>query len=139
MAVSRPGGWVPTSTNHLTLDPYSLIWSIACPAPTSRSSGGLSAVSTISGTRASHASTTAGCRLAAAVPDVHVTATGRPLAFAIPSATKPAERSSITDTASMPGAAASVSAIGAFREPGEVTAWRMPQRWSSSTRTWSGA
>ena len=52
---------------------------------------------------------------------------------------KPAERSSITDTASMPGAAASVSAIGALREPGDVTAWRMPQRRSSSTRTWSGA
>ena len=70
-------------------------WSIACPAPTSRSSGGRSAVSTISGTRASRASTTAGSRFAAAVPEVQVTATGRPVAFAIPSATKPAERSSI--------------------------------------------
>jgi hypothetical protein len=53
---------------------------------------------------------------------VQVTATGRLLAFAIPSATKPAERSSITDTASTPGAAARVSAIGALRDPGEVTA-----------------
>jgi hypothetical protein len=77
--------------------------------------------------------------LAAAVPDVQVTATGRPLAFAIPSATKPAERSSRTDTASTFSSAASVSASGAFREPGEVTAWRMPQRYSSSTKAWSGA
>ena len=53
-------------------------------APTSRSSGGRSAVSTSSGTRASCASTTAGSRFAAALPDVHVTATGRPVAFAIP-------------------------------------------------------
>ena len=59
-AVSRLGSWVPTSTNHLAAVPYSLIWSIAWPAPTSRSSGGRSAVRTISGTRASCASTTAG-------------------------------------------------------------------------------
>ena len=46
---------------------------------------------------------TAGWRLAAAVPDVQVTATGRPLALAIPSAKKPAERSSSTETAARPG------------------------------------
>jgi hypothetical protein len=96
-------------------------------------------VSTISGTRASWASTTAGWRFTAAVPDVHVRATGRPLVFAIPRATKPAERSSMTDTDSMPSCAARVSARGAFREPGEVTAWRIPQRYSSSTKAWSGA
>ena len=116
-----------------------MIWSIAWPAPTSRSSGGRSALSTISGTRASHASTTAGCRLAAAVPEVQVIATGRPLALAIPSATKPAERSSITDTASRPSWPASVSASGALREPGQVTACVSPQRTSSSTKAWSGA
>ena len=38
-------------------------------------------MSTSSGTRASHASTTAGWRLAAAVPEVQVTATGRPVAL----------------------------------------------------------
>ncbi len=91
-------------------------------------------MSTSSGTRASHASTTAGWRLAAAVPEVQVTATGRPVALAMPRATKPAERSSMTDTASIPSAAARVSASGALREPGEVTAWRRPQRRSSSTR-----
>ena len=93
---------MPTSTNHFAAVPYSLIWSIAWPAPTSRSSGGRSAVITISDTRASCASTTAGWRFAAAVPDVHVTATGRPLALAMPRATKPAERSSMTEIASIP-------------------------------------
>jgi cytochrome c oxidase subunit II len=71
--------------------------------------------------------------------NVQVIATGRPLALAIPSATNPAERSSITDTASIPSCAASVSASGALRDPGQVTAWRMPQRTSSSTKAWSGA
>ena len=73
------------------------------------------------------------------MPDVQVTATGRPLAFAIPSATKPAERSSITDTASIPACDVLVSASGAFLDPGEVTAWRVPQRASSSTKAWIGA
>ena len=73
------------------------------------------------------------------MPEVQVTATGRPLALAIPSAMKPAERSSSTDTHSIPSCAASVSATGALREPGEVTAWVMPQRRSSSTSAWSGA
>ena len=40
---------------------------------------------------------TAGARFAAAVPDVHVIATGRPLAFAAPSAKKPAQRSSMCE------------------------------------------
>ena len=48
------------------------IWSIACPAPFSRSSGGRSAVSSSSGTRASRASIAAGSSSAAAVPEVHV-------------------------------------------------------------------
>jgi antitoxin (DNA-binding transcriptional repressor) of toxin-antitoxin stability system len=65
---------------------------------------------------------TAGCRLAAAVPEVQVTATGRPVALAIPSAKKPAQRSSSTETTSISGRAASVSASGALREPGQVTA-----------------
>jgi hypothetical protein len=77
--------------------------------------------------------------LAAAVPDVQVTATGRRLALAIPSAMNPAARSSITETASTPSAPASVSEIGALRDPGQVTAWRMPQRTSSSTSASTGA
>ena len=53
-------------------------WSIVCPAPIPRSSGGRSAVSTISGTADSSASQTAGWRLAAAVPEVQRIATGVP-------------------------------------------------------------
>src|SRR5437016_5878648 len=96
---------------------------MACPAPTSRSSGGRSAVITTSGTRASRASTTAGIRFAAAVPEVHVTVTGLPVVLAMPSATKPAERSSRTECDWIRGSAASVKASGAFREaarPGTV-------------------
>ncbi len=73
------------------------------------------------------------------MPDVHVIATGSPDALAMPSATKPAERSSITETASIRSCAANVSASGALREPGQVTALRTPQRASSSTKAWSGA
>ncbi len=91
----------------------------------------------MSGTRASDASTTAGSRFAAAVPDVQVTATGRPVALAMPSAKNPALRSSITEVASV--SSARVSARGALREPGEVTEWRSPQRTSSSTKARSGA
>ena len=43
---------------------------MVCPAPVSRSSGGRSAVQTINGTRAWCASSTAGWKFAAAVPDV---------------------------------------------------------------------
>ena len=59
---------VPTSKNHFAAPPYSFSWSIACPAPFSRSSGGRSAVSSSSGTRASCASIAAGSSSAAAVP-----------------------------------------------------------------------
>ena len=86
---------VPASQNQRTAAPYSLIWSIVWLAPVPRSSGGRSAVSTISGTADSPASITAGWKLAAAVPEVHSTATGRRLALARPSAVNEAERSSI--------------------------------------------
>jgi hypothetical protein len=52
-------------------------------------------VSTSSGAPDSPASMTAGWKFAAAVPDVHSTATGRRLAFARPSAVNDALRSSI--------------------------------------------
>ena len=58
--------------------------------------GGRSAVHTSSGTRAWCASTTAGCRFTAAVPDVQHTIAGRPVARPTPSARNPAERSSST-------------------------------------------
>ena len=63
-------------------------------APTSRSSGGRSAVHTSIGTRARSASTTAACSSAAAVPLVTTTTAGRPVAIPMPRAVKPADRSS---------------------------------------------
>jgi 2-succinyl-6-hydroxy-2,4-cyclohexadiene-1-carboxylate synthase len=59
--------------------------------------------------------------------------------LAIPRATNPAERSSMTECERMRSSAASVRAIGAFREPGHVTACSIPQRANSSTRAWIGA
>ncbi len=61
-------------------------------APVPRSSGGRSAVRTSKGTRDWSASTTAGSELAAAVPEVHTSAAGRPLALARPRARNAAER-----------------------------------------------
>ena len=49
-------------------------------APVPRSSGGLSAVITIRGTRSLLASMMAGRKFAAAVPDVHASRAGRPVA-----------------------------------------------------------
>src|SRR4051794_25448531 len=98
----------------------------------SRSSGGRSAVSTIIGTPASSASTIAGCRLAAADPEVQRTAAGLPVASALPRAKNPALRSSrITDT-SMSSWRQSATASGVEREPGETTARSTPDRASSS-------
>ena len=82
-------------------------WSIVCGAPRSRSSGGRSAVSTTSGTRAIDASTTAGSRLATAVPDVTTMATARRDARARPSAKNPAARSSSMTRTVRPGCARS--------------------------------
>ncbi len=128
----------PASQNQRTADPYSLIWSIAWLAPVPRNSGGRSAVSTSSGTPDASASITAGWKLAAAVPEVHSAATGRPLALARPRARNAAERSSIrTCSRRSPAAARSHSAIasGALRDPGASTASRSPHRRSSSART----
>src|SRR5919201_1245591 len=86
-----------------------------------RGPGGRPAVSKSSGTDASRAPTTAGIRLATAVPEVHVTATGLPLALAMPSATNPAERSSITDTHSSIRSDVTARISGALRDPGQVT------------------
>ena len=75
---------------------------------------------------------TAGARFAAAVPDVHVTATGRPLSFAAPTAKKPAQRSSMCEKQRSRGSRTSARTSGEEREPGDVQASRMPQRASSS-------
>jgi hypothetical protein len=67
---------------------------MAWGAPTSRSSGGRSAVQASSGTAARSASTTAGWSSAAAVPLVVSTTAGRPVASPTPRARNAAERSS---------------------------------------------
>ncbi len=80
-ATGGPGSW-----NQRTAPPKRWVWSMVWPAPTSRSSGGRSAVHTSSGTRAWCASTTAGWKFAAAVPEVQHTIAGRPEARPMPSA-----------------------------------------------------
>ena len=93
---------------------------------------------TISGTWPCAASSTAGCRLATAVPEVVITAAGCPDPRASPRARKPAVRSSIrTCRRSRPVASASCSANdrGALRDPGARMASVRPQATSSSTRT----
>src|SRR5947209_1855176 len=104
-------------------------------APVWRSSGGRSAVSTSRGVRDWSASTTAGWKLAAAVPEVHTTAAGRPVALAAPRAQKAADRSSISTCVLRPGCPASASARGVEREPGATNASVRPHRSSSSTST----
>jgi hypothetical protein len=129
------GSGTPTSVNRRTADPYSSIWSTVWLAPVPRSSGGRSAVSTSSGTPLWSASSTAGWKLAAAVPEVHTSATARRDVRARPSARNDAERSSMRTCARMSGWATRASAKGVERDPGAMTASVRPQRASSSTRT----
>ena len=60
------------------------------------------------------------------MPDVQVIATGRPLAFAAPSAKKPLERSSMCECARSRGSRASARTSGVERDPGDVQASVMP-------------
>ena len=125
----------PASQNQRTAPPYSLTWSIAWLEPVLLSSGGRSAVSTSSGMPDSSASMTAGWKLAAAVPEVHSTATGRRLALARPSAANEADRSSIlTCRRSLPRCSRALNAMasGVLRDPGARTTSRSPHRASSS-------
>ena len=66
------------------------------------------------------------------MPDVQVTAVGLLVAFAAPSAKKPAERSSMCDQQRIRGSRTSESTIGVYRDPGDVHACSTPQRASSS-------
>src|SRR3984885_3996599 len=128
----------PDSAYQRTADPYSLTWSIVWLAPVPRSSGGRSAVSTSSGTADSSASMTAGWKFAAAVPEVHTTATGRRDTLARPSAVNAADRSSIrTCSRTRPARSSSQNAIasGVDRDPGATTTSRSPHRTSSSAST----
>ncbi len=90
-------------------------------APTSRSSGGRSAVHTTSGTSAWWASMTAACISAAAVPLVQTATAGRPVASPMPSAAKEAERSSWKTWIRSSGRSTRARASGVDRDPGEST------------------
>src|SRR2546427_2299332 len=105
---------------------------MVCGAPVSRSSGGRSAVARISGTRADEASTTAGKKFAAALPDVQTRATGRREALASPRAKNPAARSSRQTWVSM-GERSKARARGAERDPEQITASRTPAPWRAAT------
>ena len=114
----------PNSWKNRSAGPNIRVWSTVWFAPTSRSRAAGPRSARSSGTPPWWASSTAGCRLATAVPDV-VTTDGRPTApLARPSARKPAVRSSIrTCSRSRPAASAAASAMdsGALREPGAST------------------
>ena len=84
-----------TSIQDLTESPKIPTWFVVWFAPTPRSSIGRSAVSKINGTPLWLASKTAGNKLATAVPDVVIMATGLPLALAAPRAVNAIERSSM--------------------------------------------
>src|SRR5579863_6312503 len=132
----------PDSPYQRTADPYSLTWSTVWLAPVPRSSGGRSAVSTSSGTADSSASMTAGWKFAAAVPDVHSTATGRRETLARPSAVNAADRSSIrTCSRTRPARSSSQNAMasGVDLDPGATTTSRSPHRASSSASTMPNA
>ena len=105
-------------------------------APVPRSFSGLSALIMANGTPVWYASMTAGTYSPSAVPEVHTSPTGRPDAFAMPSAVNPAVRSSTRTCATIApavSAAATAYASGALREPGERMMWRIPARMSESS------
>ena len=83
--------------------------------------------------RAQNASTTAGMKFAAAVPEVHTSTTGSRSVFARPRPKNAAERSSRCIQSFAAGCRAIVSASGVEREPGQTQKWRTPERTSSST------
>src|SRR3712207_4042334 len=108
-------------------------WSMVWLAPVCRSSGGLSAVSRITGTPSVAASTTAGNPLATAVPEVVIQAAGRPVARAYPRAANAAPRSSKWTRLSAFSFSASAATRGVEREPGATQKKSTPLRTSSST------
>ena len=83
-------------------------------------------MSTNMGTPDRSASTTAAWKCVAAVPLVHSSAAGCPVARPMPSAMNAALRSSCTTCTVRSSRAASARAIGVLREPGATTACRMP-------------
>ena len=76
-AASRASSSGAVRSTKLAASPNRRTWSVVWLAPVPRRRAGRSAVTATRGTPAWAASSTAGCRLAAAVPDVVTTATGR--------------------------------------------------------------
>ena len=116
---------------------------MACGAPTSRSSGGRSAVHTSSGTPARSASTIAGCSSAAAVPLVVSTSAGRPVADAHAERQERARALVVVDV--RPGAGrrrlrppgrAPAGSSASRGTPPRAAARRAPTRRRGWTRTW---
>ena len=83
------------TTEARTASPYIPTWSMVWLAPLPTSSTGRSALTTSRPTPLREASSTAGCRLATAVPEVTTTGTIRPDTDPSPTARKPAPRSSM--------------------------------------------
>ena len=81
---SWPSAGTPGVSAQRVAEPKRPVCSMVCGAPVWCSSGGRSAVHTMSGTRPWCASTTAGCSSAAAVPLVTQMTVGRPVAIANP-------------------------------------------------------
>ena len=123
------------SASHRTYFPKMPTWSIVWLAPLSRSSAGLSAVRSSKGTSDWDASTTAGNRLATAVPDDVMTAQGLPVALPCPRAQNPSERSSMPGTILARGCCATANVSGEDLEPGATQKVLHPHRHSSSTMT----
>src|SRR3954451_1217218 len=107
-----------------------MVWGAA----TSLSSGGRSAVQTMSGTSAWWASITAAWKWAPAGPLEQRATAGRPVASPSPSAMNAAERSSWWTWTLMSCRSARASAKGVDRDPGAMTASVTPARAHSSTR-----
>lgn len=115
-------------------EPNSPGWSMVWLAPHWRSSGGRSADSRISGTRARSASVTPGSHSLTAPPEVATKATGAPPARAAPKAKKAAPRSSSTTWVCRSGCRAAARVRGVEREPGERTTRRTPAPLNPSNR-----
>ena len=94
-AASRASSAGSVRSTKLAASPKRRTWSVVWLAPVPRRRAGRSAVTATRGTPAWAASSTAGCRLAVAVPEVVTTATGRCDPLARPRARKPAVRSSM--------------------------------------------
>ncbi len=112
------------SRDHRTWSPKIPGWRVVWLAPMPRNSGGLSAVSSTMGTPPWSASRTAGRRFATAVPDVQITAAGKPVSSPMPRAVNPATRSSIRTCRRIrlcSSAAAAARASAWERDPGLST------------------